>query len=93
MDGSRLGSTALAVTGSVLIKPGLGQLMAYAVLTTGGGTIALHDAATVGGVSSATQIAAIVANAAGAVPVNFGFQFSQGLVVVAGAEKISLYYF
>jgi len=87
---SALSSTLLDTTGTVLVKPGLGRVNTVCILTTGAGTVTLHDSATTGGAATTNRIAVLQAPAAGAAPVRLDFQFVKGLVVVAGAERCSI---
>jgi hypothetical protein len=72
---------AFGVTGTVLIKAGMGRVVKVSVLTAA--ALALHDCATTGEASAANQIAAIPIAQVGVLDINLPFQ--KGLVAVAGA--------
>lgn len=90
LDQSDGKQVAIGVTGTVLIKAGMGRVVKVSI-TTSGVALALHDAATTGAVVAGNQIVNLPTTAvAGVYDINL--PFINGLVAVAAAGVYAISY-
>lgn len=81
-------------TGTVQVALGSGEVGTVCVLTASA-SITLHDIDSTGAVANANQIAFLTTPAAGGLQdfnVYLGVTYTRGLVLVAGAARVSLDY-